>query len=120
MQVEEGSIALSIFKERRIPSPREQWKREPEKDQALLALARPTVGRQRTAAVSAHNNEELSEKDISPELEHYRHSTSPVKRVPRLEPQEVKYETSPEKMRKSAIQRPKSAAVKKVCYFCEP
>ena len=120
MQVEEGPIALSLFKERRGPSPRERWTREPDKDQALLALARPTAGRRRTESVSAHNNEELSEQELSPEPEHYRHSTSPVKRAPRLVPQEVKYETSPERMRKSAIQRPKYAAVKKVYYFCEP
>ncbi|KAG0600897.1 hypothetical protein M758_11G069200 [Ceratodon purpureus] len=112
-KVEEEPIALSLFKERRGPSPRERWTREPDKDQALLALARPTAGRRRTEAVSAHNNEEPSEQESSPDSEHYRHSTSPVKRASRIVPQEVKYETSPERMRKSAMQRPKSAPAKK-------
>lgn len=120
VQDEEEPIALSLFKERRGPSPRERWTREPDKDQALLALARPTAERRKAEAVSAHNNEEPSEQESSPEPEHYRHSISPVKRVPRVVPQEVKYETSPERMRKSAMQRPKSAAVKKVHYFCGP
>lgn len=117
VQVEEEPIALSLFRE---GSTRERSTREPDKDQALLALARPTSGRRRTEAVPAHYNEESSEQESSPEPEHYRRSTSPVKRTPCLLSKEAKYETSPERMRTSSMQRPKSAAVKKVYYFCGP
>jgi hypothetical protein len=120
VQVEEEPIALSLFQERRGPSPKERSTRKPDKDQALLALARPTSGRRRTEAVSAHYNDEPSEQESSPEPEHCRHSTSPAKRTPCLVPKETKYETSPDRMRTSSMQRPKSAAVKKVRYFCEP
>ena len=90
------------MKEKRGPSPRERWIRQPEKDEALLALARPTAGRRRTEEPSGEQEESSPE-----EAELYRPSTSPVK-----------YESSPERiMRKSAMQRPKTAAIRKVLFF---
>lgn len=104
VQIEEDSAELT---------PRERWTREPGKDQALLALARPISSRRRTNATCVHNNEP-SEQESSADPEHSRHPTSSGKRAPRTVPHEVKHEASSERIRKSYMERPKSVAVKKV------
>lgn len=111
VQIDEEPVALT---------PRERWTRELDKGQALLALARPTSVRRRTKETSAPSNDEPSEQESSAGPEHSRHSTSAGKRALRLAPQEMKCETSSERMMKSYKEGPRPVAVKKVRSFCEP
>ena len=101
-------------------TPRERWTREPDKDQALLALARPSSARRRTEETPVHSNDKPNEQESSANPERSRNSKSAGKQEPCLVPQEMKYETSSERMRKLFKERPKSVAVKKVCYFYKP
>uniref|UniRef100_A0A7I4CKC1 Cilium assembly protein DZIP1 N-terminal domain-containing protein n=1 Tax=Physcomitrium patens TaxID=3218 RepID=A0A7I4CKC1_PHYPA len=113
-KAEEECTVLSVLKQKQIaPSPRERWTREPEKDQALLALARP-ASRRRTEVIPAHNDgddEELNERKSSPEPQPCRHSTSPAKRTQRVVPQKMKYETSPDRSKKLSLDRLRTSVV---------
>lgn len=107
MQIEEDPVALT---------PRERWTREPDRNQALLALARPASERRRTDEISVHTNDEPNEQESSADTEHSRRSTAAGKRAPCLVPQKMKYETSSERMTKPYKERPRSVAVKQVRY----
>ena len=104
MQIEEDPVAFT---------PRERWTREPDRDQALLALARPASERRNTDEISVH---EPNEQESSADTEHSRRSTAAGKRAPCLVPQKMKYETSSERMTKPYKERPRSVAVKQVRY----
>lgn len=119
MQVEEGPAAHTALLKERQESPRERWTREPEKDQALLALARPTLQR-RKRETSAHIKIEEREWESSPEHEEpHRHSTSPVKGESKDVSRQKKYETSPERNLKgislSHVEKPKASTSRMVC-----
>lgn len=119
MQVEEEPAALTLLLKERQESPRERWTREPEKDQALLALARPTLQR-RKRETSSHIKIEEREWESSPEHEEpHSHSISPVKGKTKDVSGRKKYETSPERnlkgMSSSDVEKPKASASRMVC-----
>ncbi|KAG0563605.1 hypothetical protein KC19_8G044800 [Ceratodon purpureus] len=98
-------------------TPRERWTKEPDKDQALLALASPIPGIRRTEESSADSNAEPSEQESSAGPEHSRHSRSAGKRALGLPPQKMKYETSSERIKKPHKETPRLVAVKKDSTF---
>lgn len=119
MQVEEEPAALTVLLKERQESPRERWTREPEKDQALLALAQPTLERHKRET-SAHITIKEREWESSPEHEEpHRHSISPVKGELKDVSRQKKYETSPERNLKgrpsSYVEKPKASTSRMVC-----